>query len=178
MADPILSPEKPAPYQERYIALDQTQYRVNIDDPMGAEIRFTPEGMAVYMLYRAPGHFLNDHNRAVPPELAAAAGYDTERWLKIRRRNEAAAHAMQAIDEEYRIGAHRKIVAQHEEYTVVELGNGMCNIEFEDGFVLNQRGPIPLETAMRRFRELTGQPEPEEAVSQPAASKGGAKRGE
>jgi hypothetical protein len=150
--------------------LSETQYKVNIDAPGGAQIRFTGDGMAVYMLFREPGIYLNDHNRRVPDAIAAEAGFDVERWGKERRKREAVAKATAAIDAEYNVSTQRRTLIEHEEYRVVEIQPGYCNIEFDDGTILNARGPVSEQIAMRRFYELTGLPDPSATAdaSQPA----------
>ena len=152
-----------APYLSN-IPLSQTGYKVNIDDPMGAQIRFTGDGMAVYMLHREPGVYLNDHGRKVPMAVAREAGFDVERWEKARRRQEALKKAARAIDDDFSDNSQFRVLAEAEEYRVTEIAPGYCNIEFVDDTappeerytVLNTRGPVSAEVAMKRFQELTG----------------------
>ena len=155
------------PAWQQVTPITETAYKVDIDAPGGAQIRYTTDGMAVYMLHREPGIYLNDHNKRVPEQIAAEAGFDVERWGRARRRNEAQRKAMQAIDEEFLTSTRRRVVVEEGEYRVVEIEPGYCNLEFDDGTVLNARGPVSMEVAMRRFQELTGvSTEPE--ASQPA----------
>jgi hypothetical protein len=165
-----LSQPETVPAWQQITPLTETLYKVNIDAPGGAQIRHTGDGMAVYMLFAQPGIYLNDHNKRVPDVIAAAAGFDTERWGKERRKREAIAKATQAIDAEYNVGTQRRVIAEHDEYRVVEIQPGYYNIEFDDGTILNTRGPVSEEIAMRRFYELTGLPDPSAAAdaSQPA----------
>jgi hypothetical protein len=103
----------------------------------------------------------------VPDAIAAEAGFDVERWGKLRRKQLAQRKAMEAIDAEYLTSTSRRVVAEEGEYRVVEIEPGYCNVEFDDGTVLNARGPVSMEIAMRRFQELTGvSTEPD--ASQPA----------
>ena len=152
-----------APYLNR-IPLDQTGYSVNVDDPQGCMIRFTGDGVAVYMLFREPGIYYNDHARRVPEELAIAAGYDTIKWGKARRRVQAKRDAMAAIDADFEDRDQVRVICEASEYRVVEIAPGYCNIEFVDDTappqerytILNARGPVSEEVALRRFAELTG----------------------
>jgi hypothetical protein len=165
-----LTPVDLGPAWLQVAPLSETQYKVNIDAPGGAQIRHTGDGMAIYMLFSQPGVYLNDHNKRVPEVIAAMAGYDTERWGKERRKREALAKATQAIDAEYNVATQRRVLIEHEEYRVVEIQPGYYNIEFDDGTILNARGPVSQEIAMRRFYELTGLPDPSATAdaSQPA----------
>jgi len=158
------------PAWQQVTPISETLYKVDIDAPGGAQIRHTADGMAIYMLFANPGVYLNDHNKRVPEAVAAQAGYDTERWGKERRRREAIAKATSAIEAEYQTSSQKRTVVEHDEYRVVEIQPGYCNIEFDDGTILNQRGPVSLEVAMRRFYELTGLPDPSASAdaSQPA----------
>jgi hypothetical protein len=145
--------------------LSGTAYKVDIDAPGGAQIRFTRDGMAVYMLHSDPGVYLNDHNKKIPPTLAAEAGFDIAHWARLKKRNDARRLANQAIDLEFDQAADEaRVVASFEEYAVVEIQEGVCNITF-DGEPLNVR-PVSLEVALRRFEELTGVAAPADA-SQP-----------
>lgn len=144
------------PEFRQQIPLSQTNYKLNIDDPAGWIIRFTGEGMAVYMSYREPGTYYNDHGRKVPEQFAMAAGFETEYWGKIRRREEAKAATLRSIDAEFADGLKQRTVWEHGEYRVVEVARDLYNIQFEDGTVLNTRGPVSLEVAQRRFEELAG----------------------
>lgn len=166
-----------APYLNR-IPLNQTGYKVNVDDPGGCQIRITHDGMSIYMLYREPGVYYNDHARKVPEELAREAGFDVERWGKARRRLEARKRAMDAIDADFDVGPQSRVVWAEGEYRVVEIAPGYFNVEFVDEdapegekyTVLNGRGPVGLDVARRRFEELTGTTvsAEAEAASQPA----------
>lgn len=148
----LQTPDVPA--WQQVTPLGQTLYKVDIDAPGGAQIRHTADGMAVYMLHRDPGVYLNDHGKRIPEAIAAQAGFDVEHWGRLRKRNEAMRKANAAIEAEFAVEARKCVVAEHEEYAVTEVQPGVCYIEF-DGEPLNTR-PVPLEMAMRRFHELTG----------------------
>jgi hypothetical protein len=134
-------------------------YKVDIDD--GAMIRYHPTGAAVYMLYRNPGVFLNDHNRPVPAEFAGAAGYDVEPLLRARRKREAQAVALEAIEAEYRVSAgFREVIKSAGDYSLVHVGNERYNVEFEDGSPMNTSGPLPLDVAEKTYMMLVGEETP------------------
>src|SRR5271170_101018 len=155
------------------IPLNQTSYKVNIDDPMGYQIRNHPSGMAIYMGHRNPGVYLNDHDRPLPESMAAQAGFDVARWRKARAKQEAIAKATELAEAEYDYQDGDTVVWESGEYRTVQTGEGFFNVEFVDTDVpegepgrytlLNNRGPLNREGARTLFAELTGQ-DPEAAV--------------
>lgn len=156
------------PEWQQAAPLSMTNYKVDIDTPPGAMIRHTGDGMAVYMRFDAPGVFLNEHGKRVPEEIAAQAGFDVEELARLRKRELAKAKVLGDIDREFAAQNTRRIVVESADYRVVEVAKGYFNIEFEDGTVLNARGPVSREVAMKRFRDLTGTDEAAEAAtSQP-----------
>src|SRR5271167_3315009 len=77
-------------------------YRVDIN--CGVHMRFMPvTGAMVLMKVLQPGVFFNELGREVSSEMAASAGFDVERLLKLRRRNEARDKAIAAIDAEFEL---------------------------------------------------------------------------
>lgn len=141
-------------------------YRVNVN--RGTYIRYTPQGEAVYMHHDEPGVFRNEVDRIVSPTAAAAAGYDTESLLRIRRRNEARNAAVAQVDAEYNFTNPRKVIEERGEYRVIELREGYYNVEFLDGTVMNAKGPVNFDLAMKIFRQSLNEPEP---MNEPAATK-------
>ena len=142
-------------------------YRVDVN--RGCIIRYIGStGEAIYMYVDTPGVFYNEVGRVVSAEAAHAAGYDTEYLLKIRRRNDARNAAIAAVDAEFAQSQGRKILREAGEYRLVEVREGFYNVEFEDGTVLNARGPVPLDIAENLFRQCLGD-EPEGEASQPAS---------
>jgi hypothetical protein len=141
------------------VPLSQTSYKVDIDAPGGAQIRYTAEGMAVYMLFRNPGIYLNDHGKRVPDVVAASAGYDVERLAKLRKLEEAKQSFARQMEAEFNTGQSHRVVAAADDYQIVECAPDLYNIVFVDGedrTVLDVRGALSLEVASRRFTELTG----------------------
>jgi hypothetical protein len=161
------------------IPLANTGYKVDIDDPMGAQIRIHPSGMSIYMLHRNPGYYLNDHNRVVPEKLAGEAGFDIERWAKVRAKKAAMSKAARAGEAEYDITEVAQVVWETESYRVVQLGNGFCNVEFVDGDIpeshagrytlLNTRGPLSRDAARQLFDDIS-RPEGREVSASADAS--------
>lgn len=153
-------------------------YRLDVNQ--GVHIRFIGDtGEAIYMFVDKPGVYYNEVGRVVREDLAAAAGFDTERLGYLRRRNEARSSAIAAVDAEFGLN-QRTIVVERGEYRVVELRPGFFNVEFDDGTVMNAKGPIPEDMAMKLFRQCLNEPEPEPesaaVVSQPAADAGPKKK--
>ena len=154
------------------IPLSQTSYKVNIDDPMGYQIRNHHSGMAIYMAHRNPGVYLNDHNRPVPESLAAEAGFDIPRWRKAKAKKDAIARATQLAEAENEYQDGDTVIWEANDYRVVMLGDGFYNVEFVDTEVaegthgrytlLNRSGPMNRQGAKALFKDLSGtDPEPE-----------------
>lgn len=164
---PVPKGFRPGPWQGE--ARPNPAYRVDIN--RGVHIRFLSQtGAAVYMFLDRPGFFFNELGREVTAEIAHEAGYDTERLLKLRRRNEAREMALAAVDAEFEMNK-RTIVEERGEYRIVELRPDFYNVEFEDGTVLNGKGPVPLDVAKRLFTACLGEKAVAE-VSQPAEASG------
>ena len=145
----------PSPDPFGHVGLEHTNYKFDIDSPPGAQIRYTPDGMAVYMRFDKPGLWYNDHGKRVPDVIAAQAGYDIEDLSRLRKRDEAIARVTAGVEAEFAV-AKKRVVAEADDYRVIEVAKGYYNVEFDDGTILNTRGPLGREAAMRRFKELTG----------------------
>lgn len=107
----------------------------------GAQIRFTPEGIAVYMLWGKPGKFFGDHGQEFPDAIGARAGYAIEELVAKRKRMEAMAIAGQEIDAQYAKETQRFVELERGEYRLVNIGKGRYQIEFGDGETVT---PMPL----------------------------------
>jgi len=148
------------------IPLSQTSYKVNIDDPMGYQIRLHSSGMSIYMGHRNPGIYLNDHNRPVPETLAAQANFDVKRWAKARAKKEAIERATQLAAAEHDYQDDETQLWAAGDYRVIQRGDGFYNVEFVDADVpegnngrytlLNHHGPLNREGARALFRDLSG----------------------
>lgn len=141
------------------VDLSLTNYKFDVDQPGGVQIRFTGDGMAVYMAFRHPGLFFNDHGKRVPDVIASAAGYPIDRLGKLRELEEAKRKFGEQMDREFAVSTANRIVWAEGDYRVVEVYDDLYNVEFvdgEDATVLNARAPLSLEVAKRRFEELTG----------------------
>lgn len=151
------------PEYRRLQPLDRTEYKVNID--RGAHIRITPEGMAIYMLVEAPGVFLNDHNRPVPPEVARRAGFPVDKLLRMRAKNEAMAKAQKQIEADFdSLINERHVIDERGDYRLVRHAEESWLVEWaEDGSAMH-RGYLPEGKAKELFDSLAG-PAP---ASQPA----------
>ena len=153
-------------------------FKVDVD--RGVHFRVSALGMAIYMYVDTPGVFFNEHNRPVTPDFVIESGWPEEevnRFLKMKRRNDARRKAMQEIDLEFASGGTREIICEEDGYRIVHSGNDMYNLEFEDGSIMNANGPIPLDIATRTFNKLLGRsadatlPSTAEAASQPKTRK-------
>lgn len=150
--------------------LGQTNYKVDIDR-RPTQIRYTPDGMAVYMYLDDPGVYYNDHARRIPMELAAEAGYEIAKNERLHKMIEARRKVMGDLEAQFQIENAHKVIADRGDYQVIQIAPDYCNIVFKDGgdgFVLNTNGPVSKSTAMKRFRDLVGPEEAAEAAtSQP-----------
>jgi hypothetical protein len=161
------------------IPLNQTSYKVNIDDPMGYQIRIHPSGMSVYMGHRNPGVYVNDHDRPVPESMAAQAGFDIERWAKAKAKKDAIARATELAEAEFEYQDGDTVIWVSGDYRVIMLGDGFYNVEFVDTdlpegepgrfTLLNRKGPLNRQGARALFRDLSGT-DPEAEVSAEAES--------
>lgn len=142
------------------VDLALTNYKFDVDQPGGVQIRFTGDGMAVYMAFRNPGVYYNDHARRVPEQIAAAAGYPIDRLGKLRQLEEAKRQFAEQMEAEFAVSTAARVVWAAGDYRVSEISPDLYNVEFVDdeqnATVLNARAPLSLEVAKRRFEELTG----------------------
>lgn len=162
--------------------LAHTNYKIDIDT-RPTQIRYTADGMAVYMHLDEPGVYYNDHARRIPDELAGEAGYDVVELARYRKMNEARRKVLGDLEADFSVTTKPKVIADEGDYQVIQVGPGRFNIVFKDGasgFVLNSNGPVSKELAMKRFRALVGTDEAAEAAtSQPVdadVAKGASKK--
>lgn len=122
-----------------------------IDYDRGVTHKRHPSGLDVYMYKDQPGVFLNAFGREVTPDLAAAAGFDTDHLLKEKAKRERMALAMAAIEEEFE-GEAKQVKAKGE-FKVVHVGFGRHNLLDPDGNKLNPR-PLTKEEALKLLEQV------------------------
>lgn len=130
----------------------------------GVVHRFTREGIAVFMYNDTPGVFYGEHGQEFPPEMAMAAGFDVEPLLQQRQKQEAIGKAQAEIEQTFKETKKHNVKAQRGSYKLVYIGNGMFNVEFEDGALMNPE-PLSEDVALRVFDTLA----PKKASPKPAA---------
>lgn len=131
----------------------------------GLTRRFGIGGISVNMLNDNPGVWYDDNGRELSAEVAAAAGYDTEKLLKERDRLMALSVAQREIDRQFEVERERKVIKFRGGYRVVDLGLGNYNVEDMEGFVFNAQGPLSEQVAMTLFDKLA----PPKEKGKPAA---------
>lgn len=114
----------------------------------GCCLRYTTEGIAVFMYWNEPGRYYSEHGHEVPEALAAMANYPVEEMRWRRQKQEAMAAAGMAIEAEYQnLGTERKEVLVRGDYTLLEIAGDRYNIELK-GEVINP-APMGKDVAMR-----------------------------
>lgn len=113
-------------------------------------------GVNIYMYFDEPGHYRNHFGDEVNPMLAQQAGFNTEKWGKLRVKNERMAKAMTAIEAELATAGDAKAEPVYEKagYKVMDLGVGRHNVLDPDGNVLNTLA-LPLEVAQNLVDMMT-----------------------
>lgn len=149
---------------------------INFDRP--TIIRRIPDlGMDVFMYKDAPGVFLSAHGTEVGIELARRAGFDVERWQKVKLRRERQAAAMDLIEKEMgdELDTGRKtLVEERAGFRIFKAGNsGQHWVEDPDGVSLTKGTPLTLELARMILNNLVpatddGHPNPSEYEVQTA----------
>lgn len=125
-----------------------------IPQPMaGVTIRYTPEGIAVYMYNDRPGVFLGEHGQEFPQEMAEMAHYPVEELAVRRKRLEAMAAAGKAIDEEFAQIDTKVAFLTRGDYTLFNLGSGRFTIEYKDGTSMTPT-PLSQEISMKVMDRL------------------------
>lgn len=113
-----------------------------IDYDRGVRIRTAANvGMDIYMYKDRPGEYLNVHGNPVPKEIAAQAGFETEKLEKRRLHRLARAAAVSRVDQEMELEdtAQRGLVANFGNYRVVQLGDSdRYGVDDADGNAITQ----------------------------------------
>ena len=134
----------------------------NIDENRPTIIRFVPDlGMEIYMYKDDPGVFLNAYGTPVHPDLARKAGYDVDKYLKVKQRRDLMSQAASEIERRLALEASqpgsRNVIKERDGFRLVQIGNGRCVVEDPDGTVLTGNAVINLEAASSLFEVLVPQ---------------------
>ena len=140
-----------------------------IDYDRGCHIRIHgPTGMRVFMYVDEPGVFRSVHGSEVDPQLAAEAGFDTERLLREKLKRERLAAAGKAIETEFDGAAVAEVIAEKHGFKVVHIGLGKHNVLDPEDVKLNVARPLTKEEAKALLAKVA-QPAPKQVPTQEAA---------
>jgi hypothetical protein len=148
---------------------------MNIDYNRGVQ-KQVYQGVDVYMYLDDPGVYLNAFGSEVDESLAKNAGYDVEKWGKLRKRKELMLKAKNEIEASLALveNAPRKVVKNVKGFKIVDFGLGRYHVEDPDGSTLT-RDPVSREVADKLLLALANppkeetkpEPEKEKLVSKP-----------
>lgn len=128
----------------------------HIDYDRGVLIRTNPTlGMDVFMYADDPGVYLNAAGKQVPPATAKAAGYDIDRWAKLRKKKlamQSFAKQLDATDLQDKEGTSRTVIADRDGFQLVEMTLGRAQIMSPDGDAITQ--PVAIELARKAFDDM------------------------
>lgn len=134
-----------------------------IDYDRGVEKHVVPvTKVKVFMYLDRPGEFINAFGTEVDDELARAAGFDVDKWRKVKLKRERMAEAQRFIenelDLEYEV-EEQNIVQEAEGFKLVRIGEGGYIVLDPDG---NKLVPLPLPKASAEglFKQLVPKKEP------------------
>lgn len=112
--------------------------RLKIDYDRGVIFKTHPtNGMNVYMYVDTPGKYLNAFGTGVEEKLAAEAGFDIEKYGKLRIKGERMATAMKAIEEELEMVDKVETVVQEQDgFKLIDIGLGRHVLKDPEGNIL------------------------------------------
>lgn len=120
-----------------------------IDFNQGVLIHKEPStGMKIYMYLGQPGHYLNYNGKAVPETLAKRAGFDTERFAKLRFKQEKMSELNASMEAELELAeanAEEVVVEERGGYKLVKKGLKGSVVD-QDGDSMSEK-PLPLAEA-------------------------------
>lgn len=93
-------------------------------------------GIEVFMYLDTPGVYLNSYELPVSESLAEAAGFDTAKYGKMRKRRELMALAKKGIEEQLALEEEndvKEVVQERGGFSIVHIGLGRHVIEDPDG---------------------------------------------
>jgi hypothetical protein len=127
-----------------------------IDYDRGVLINTHPTlGFDVYMYVDDPGKYLTVHGKAIPKEIAKAAGYDVDRFEKERIRKERRDQALEQIDKDLLEAAD---VQESEEkelngWKLINIGMGRYHVADPDGNKVTPQ-PITQEQGLKLLSQM------------------------
>lgn len=138
-----------------------------IDLNRGVTMRYTSEGVEVFMYKDTPGVFLNAFGTEVSRDLAAKAGFPVDLLINERRKRERMAEAGRVIEEQFNMSrVERKVVAERAGWKVVSLGLGRHQVLDPEGSPVNakyvtlEEAQVLLNSMVPTEPEKPAEPEP------------------
>lgn len=122
--------------------------------------RFDPDpkygGLTVVMYKDEPGVYYNVHGQKMPEEFASAAGFDTAKFAKSRRKMEAMKDFERKLSQELAMEADEEVIlAENSEYKVIGLPMDRARIvDRETGMAVTQV-PMVKADAIELFNSLS-----------------------
>jgi hypothetical protein len=147
-----------------------------IDYDKGVIIRTAANfGMDVFMYRQNPGVYYNAHGDKVGEGIAKMAGFDVDKYSKLRRRKLAVAAATSAADAELLASEavdQSVVVREKDGYKIIALGSGRHLVKDPEGNVLTQGVVLTLQMAEKVLDEVISAmvPEMEAPVAKVAES--------
>jgi hypothetical protein len=131
----------------------------SIDLDRGVWMRTHPTlNMDVYMYCDDPGVYYDAHGNTVPEELAAAAGFDTEKLGRDHKIKVALKEAQDAVLAGFG-EAKTKVSAERGGFKIMDIGLGRFNVHDPEGNLLHKT-PISKEQATILLDHLSPKAEP------------------
>lgn len=122
----------------------------------GVKIRQDAQtGMEIFMYKDEPGIYYDSHGRRVKESLARQAGFDVDRYARMRRHQQKLADFHNALDDVEKLDlglAKRAILRESNGYRLVGLPLGRAVVEDMDGNQLCK--PSSKEMMEKLFRQL------------------------
>lgn len=117
------------------------------------------EAIDVYMYIDDPGVYLNAYATPVTEAIARAAGFDVEKYAKLRQRKLLLQKAQAQIEAQLALEPDEETVIEEVKgFKLVDIGLGRVQIrDPEGGFLLNS--PVTKEMGTNIFKEITAEPE-------------------
>jgi hypothetical protein len=128
-----------------------SKFAINLD--RGVLIRSVQDtGMDVYMYRDDPGVYLTAIGNEVPEKIAEQAGFNVDRFRRLRNRKLGMARAAELLDEETALAdneSQRTAVYDKDGFKVILYGLGRHIVEDPDGNNLTPGAALSLEAATR-----------------------------
>lgn len=132
-------------------------YDGKIDVNRGVMYSYHSSGMRIFMYLDEPGIYFDDHLGHVPDRVAAEAGFNVQRFAKLRLRNMEVAKVKAALDAKLDIQDIKTVLREQGRYRLVQYDNGMARVETDEGPLTPVPMGVPIAEAL--FKSLTEDPE-------------------